>query len=157
LQSLLLRRFGQMDPELEQHEAFVGEHLLVLADRLHARVHLIRVDFALHMSEHRFVVPGVHQDADLALRRQRAPIAPCGRSRSRLSSGATLAASQPRTMPIPCATPGAPSSAGAISSSSLPAISKSLRRPSTDCSLDSAAMYASARLAENSGAKNSAA
>ena len=86
LQSLLLSRFGQMDPELEQHEAFVGEHLLVLADRLHARVHLIRVDFALHMSEHRFVVPGVHQDADLALRRQRAPIAPCGRSRGLFGS-----------------------------------------------------------------------
>src|SRR5207245_5657385 len=47
---------------------------------------LVRVDLAADVRERRFVVPGIHQNADLALWRQRAPIAPRGRPRSLFGS-----------------------------------------------------------------------
>ena len=76
LQASFLLGLGQVDPELEQHQPFVAQHLLVLADRLQMRLEPIVVDAAVHPRPHRLVVPGVHEYPDPAARRQRLPIAP---------------------------------------------------------------------------------
>src|SRR3984893_2149798 len=78
LQPLFLLDLGEMNPELEQHRAFIAEHLLVLADGLDVRMETVVVDLAAptRCFAHRFVVPGVEKDADLALRRQRPPVPP---------------------------------------------------------------------------------
>src|ERR1700680_2398640 len=82
IQSLLLLCLGKMDPEFEQQSAFVAEHLLVLANGLHVRMKTVVVDLAARARcfAHRFVVPGVEKDSELALGRKRAPIPPRRRS-----------------------------------------------------------------------------
>src|ERR1700694_5820227 len=71
-----------MDPEFEQQSAFVAEHLLVLAYGLHVRMETVVVDLAAptRCFAHRFVVPGVEKDSELALGRKRTPIPPRRRS-----------------------------------------------------------------------------
>src|SRR6185436_8976710 len=78
-----------MNPELEHDESLVREHPLVLPDRGHLRVELAVAELAAHARGQRLVVPRVHEDADLAFRRQRAPITPCGRVRFFLRRGRT--------------------------------------------------------------------
>src|SRR5450755_1588087 len=76
LQSLLLLRLGKMDPELEQQGAFVGEHLLMLANGLQVRMEAVVIDLASRTRVHCFVVPGVEKDSELALGWKRPPVPP---------------------------------------------------------------------------------
>jgi len=80
-QALLLRRAGKMDPELEQDDALVGEHLLVLAHLLQSGVELRVRHLMPHVRVDQLPVPRVHEDAEAPARRQRAPVAPCERTR----------------------------------------------------------------------------
>jgi len=76
LEACLLVLPRKMDPELEQHEPFLDEHPLVVADRLELQLEPLFAAQAGKMRGERLVVPGVHEDADTAFGRQRAPVAP---------------------------------------------------------------------------------
>src|SRR5258708_24688087 len=65
-----------MDPELEHNEALVEEHPLIASCFLQVELESCLVELAFDSRGDDFGVPRVQKDADAALRRQRAPIAP---------------------------------------------------------------------------------
>ena len=81
LQTLVQSVFRQVDPEFEQHEAFVEQHPLVGARLLQINLECRLVELAREPRRHNFGVPGIQKDADTALRRQCAPVTPRRRSR----------------------------------------------------------------------------
>ncbi len=76
LQAFFLRVLGQVEPELEDQRAFVGEHLLEAVDLLDVLVERRRAGLLQHALHDGRGVPGTEEHADLALGRQRAPEAP---------------------------------------------------------------------------------
>jgi hypothetical protein len=62
LEALLLALLGQVQPELEQDRAFVGEHSLEAQDVLDLLVELAALGFAIDPAEHRLVYAGPDED-----------------------------------------------------------------------------------------------
>ena len=76
LQALLLLGLRDVEPVLEQQHAFVGEHLLEARHLRDLVRELVVAGLAAHAAHDRLGVPGAEEHPDLALRRQRVPVAP---------------------------------------------------------------------------------
>ena len=80
LQAAFLEGFGQVEPELEDQGAFVGEHLLEAHIAFHGFFQIDIAALAIDPVEDGQAVPGTLEDADLAARWQDAPESPHGRA-----------------------------------------------------------------------------
>ena len=80
LQALLLGVLGQVEPELEYQRAFVDQHRLETVDVVKALIEFSLTHVAGDTVGNRLRVPGTGKDADLALGRQGAPVAPHDRA-----------------------------------------------------------------------------
>ncbi len=76
LQPLLLAIPGEMEPELEDERALVDQHRLETVDFVETLVHLVAFHLVGDAVGDRLRVPRTGEDADLALWRQRTPVAP---------------------------------------------------------------------------------
>ena len=76
LETLLLRRFGKVKPELEHQRAFVDQHGLEAVDLVHALVEITLRQLTTDTLGDRIRVPGTGEDADPSLGWQRAPETP---------------------------------------------------------------------------------
>ena len=74
---LLLAR--EMEPEFQDQRALVGQHQLEPVDGLQLALEGVVVDHLEHPILERLVVPGAEHDAELALGREVAPVAPHAR------------------------------------------------------------------------------
>ena len=89
-QALLLGLLRQMHPEFENQRPLIGQGLFEMNDALEIFIQFGNGGLAEHMIDQRRVIPGRHEQADLALGRQVAPIAPVFRPFALLVRGLAI-------------------------------------------------------------------
>ncbi|MCY1291141.1 hypothetical protein D9M70_403180 [compost metagenome] len=87
LLTLLQLLLGEVEPELEDQRALVGEHPLGAHGLLDGLLHLAALQPPLDPADQHLAVPVAEEDADLPFRRQPAPEAPLRRPRQLLVGG----------------------------------------------------------------------